>query len=165
VCIFLSICFYAITGLTASSGIGEYVAELYANVVTPGAVKVHASAGNQLQGRSGGRSWWDFFTAAGSSFAQPALTVAPDGLVGISQCARNPLQLTDINRRLLPHGSVNNEGRAVVVNGQVPSLQKLTSSFSIANNGERFVGGSVDLYGRPHRVTHAISSFGMESMD
>lgn len=72
--------------------------------------------------------------------ADRALGVAADGLVPISRAAAHPAPLSPAPR---------------VCNGRVPPLAVLARDY------QRRGDGYVEVYGRLHRVTHPISSFGM----
>jgi len=101
------------TGLTASSGIAEYVGNMY----------------EQL--------------ARGASEKQVELPSNKEAsLCGVTDAANAPL----------PLGS-----RSRVANASVPSLEDLVKDYQTRDDG------CVMLYGRPQRVTHPLSSFGMEA--
>lgn len=95
------------TGLTASSGIGEYVYELCESLLSQQEV-VHASS----------------------------------EMVGVTRAATSsqvPLKCDDIE--------------------MVPTLEDLARDYRNSNDGK------VSVYGERVRVTHPISSFGMETLD
>ena len=102
------------TGLTASSGIGEYVADLV-----------------DVQFGAEPRSCW-----------VNSILEKPSDLPGVSSCAQSPIKVPP----------------DVKVNGKVPPLSELAKNFKSRGDG------TVEIYGKPHRVTHPISSFGMETM-
>ena len=101
------------TGLTASSGIGEYVADLHEKIKRPEYIP-----------------WAD--RADGDVNALP----------GVSESACNPLPVA----------------REPLRNPLVPPLEELARDYR--DRGD----GTVRVYGRIHRVTHPISSFGMETL-
>ena len=97
------------TGLTASSGIGEYVSELCENLL---------------------------------SLEESDVVHASSKMVGVTHAAtasQVPLKCDDIEI--------------------VPTLIDLAKDFQDSNDG------TVSVYGERFRVTHPISSFGMESFD
>lgn len=99
------------TGLTGSAGIGEYVADLYDEMVGTSAGLVHGGV--------------------------------PEGsLPGVTAAANAPLPLQRAPK---------------LWNGPVPTLEELAADY------QRRGDGCVELYGRVQRVTHALSSFGMEA--
>lgn len=141
------------------------MAELYANAVQPGAVKIHGSYSDAMSmtAQAETSSWWKSFFFSSSSTSS-RLKIAPDGLPGVSECARNPLKLSEINRHLFSASKDQKIDASLKHNQKVPALTKLASEFSLITSSDRkFNGGSVNIYGRDQRVTHAISSFGMES--
>lgn len=112
------------TGLTASSGIGEYVGELYAAVR---------------------HSFDPTFAVKPPAHGDTRLARSPDGLAGVSESARNPIE------------------KSAVANtpAKIPSIADLSRDYMSRNVPGQ--PGCVEVFGRLHRVTHPISSFGMES--
>ena len=120
------------TGLTASSGIAEYVADLLvAQLGKAGDGELVVAAAGSTAG------------ASASAVRDDTIVVAPDGLTPISAAARNPERLVATVSK--------------VSNARVPPLAEL------ARNYRERGDGFVEVYGRPQRVTHPISSFGMGS--
>jgi glycerol-3-phosphate dehydrogenase len=107
------------TGLTASSGIAEYVADLhdrmYDPALTPWAAQRRADADR---------------------------TGAKEALPGVTEVAHAPVKL---------HPEAKHSQK-------VPTLKQLADEF------KRRGDGYVTIYGRLHRVTHPISSFGLDSL-
>ena len=151
-------------GLTASSGIGEYTAELYANLVSPNAVPTHASQGPEPEQQKSNMSYlWRYLFTTQSPGKKDKFSAGSDGLIGVSQSAANPLPLSEINRPLLSRQVV---AKTCMNNSSIPPLSELAGSFTpLIDSDETYMGGYVQLYGRQQRVTHAISSFGMETMN
>ena len=106
------------TGLTASPGIAEHVADLCDRLVA---------------GEQGER------LPTGSD--DEAL------LVGVTDAAQRPIALAALPPARQPR----------FCNAPVPTLAELAADY------RRRGDGCVELYGRPHRVTHPIASFGMET--
>lgn len=138
-------------GLTASSGIGEYVAELYCDLISDQVI--------------------DRKKFPLKSFQNDLLqsNIAEDGLLGISVCASSPLSLDEINQNLIikksSNNNKNNNNTPIINCPTVPPLEVLAKEFqeNIKLTGKNPAEGSVTLYGRQHRVTHPIASFGLET--
>jgi L-2-hydroxyglutarate oxidase LhgO len=124
------------TGLSCAPGIGEYVAELYIGL-RDGTPPVHASASRAVDdGLSGASS-----CLGGSGRGHLPF---PDGCaVGVTEAALMPVPLEPAPERL---------------NGPVPSLAELAAEY------RRRGDGRVTLYGRLRRVTHPVTSFGLQSI-
>jgi hypothetical protein len=146
-------------GLTASSGIGEYVTELYCQLI---ASPSSSSPSPPPQQHCQNRSFLNDLTEG---------DIAADGLLGVSVSAHSPLTLEEVNQSPQP-----TTPRAIVLCPPVPPLESLAEDFQDnllqetapvghggggASRGAEH--GSVTLYGRQCRVTHPITSFGLES--
>ena len=133
------------TGLTASSGIAEYVIQLYEAMVNP-SNKPCTPFANESQGtlnleenpRSSSKS------VIGTSIPgdRNKLMEEANSMPGVTEAACHPDPL---------------DPRVKVANGPIPSLDELSESFNALGDG------TVEVYGRTWRVTHPISSFGMET--
>ena len=131
--------------MTASSGIGEYVTELYCEL---------------LSSSQENRSFVNDLTEG---------DIAADGLLGVSVSAHSPLSLEQINQC----AQQSTAPRTIVACPPVPPLESLAEDFQnnlqrrslVQNDGARSGAehGSVTLYGRQCRVAHPITSFGLES--
>ena len=139
------------TGLSASSGIGEYVTNLYEDIRNKDLVP-------DLEDRS--EDWKKTLLLAMQldGVAEPTQTQAYlkeqikvyrtlqirnrllDKILGISEAVRNPIPL-----------------RYCIHNTPLPSVQDLARDFKQRGTG------LVLLYGKEQRVTHPVSIFGMES--
>ena len=120
------------TGLSASAGIGEYVAELVEAV---------------LDGSSSSQN-------ASSSFVPPPH--ASDAIIGVTAAVeRGPLPVEEQGCR---NSSNRRRKSKIIHNASVPSLEELALDFCNAKDG------TVEVYGRRHRVTHPISFLGLQSL-
>lgn len=123
------------TGLTASSGIAEYVADLYDRIMSG---KLNGTVVmDRDRDRDGDRD----------------TNKAPDGLMGVTHCVANPLPLP-----LHPHPHSHNNRSC----SQVPCLAEMAADYQShlkSGDGQK---GTVLLYGKRVRVTHPITSFGLE---
>jgi hypothetical protein len=146
-CLSVSVSFDLPLGLTASSGIGEYVTELYCQLLD-------SSVKN--------RSFENDLTRD---------DLAKDGLLGVSICAASPLALDDVNFNYqirspsaAPSSPPSNLPR-VIPCPPVPPLAQLAKEFqeNLRNSKKNPAEGTVTLFGRQCRVTHPITSFGLES--
>lgn len=136
--------------MTASSGIGEYVTELYCGL---------------LSSTQENRSFINDLTEG---------DIAADGLLGVSVSAHSPLSIEQINQCAQQCTST----RTIVACPPVPPLESLAEDFQnilqrrslvqapISDSGRTGAEhGSVTLYGRQCRVAHPITSFGLESFE
>lgn len=122
------------TGLSCAPGIGEYVAELYIGL-RDGRPPVHASACRPADAGVAGVSG----RSAGHGQPRPA-----DGCaVGVTEAALGPVPLEPAPERR---------------NGPMPSLATLAAEY------RRRGDGRVTLYGKLRRVTHPVTSFGLQTI-
>jgi hypothetical protein len=134
------------TGLSCAPGIGEYVAELCIGLRdrTP---PVHASAGaaafSDVAGVSGLAASSDVAGVSSRAAVNGHVPPADGCAVGITEAALRPVPLEPAPRRL---------------NGPVPPLAALAAEY------RRRGDGRVTLYGRLRRVTHPVTSFGLQTM-
>jgi hypothetical protein len=148
-------------GLTASSGIGEYVTELYCQLLTSSDSSSSSCSPQQWQNRS-------FLNDLSEE------DIAEDGLLGVSVSAQSPLALKEINHT---HSLTSRKQQFVVPCPAVPPLESLAQDFQhslsllsrsatqdkTTTDATGAEHGSVNLYGKRCRVTHPITSFGLES--
>ena len=125
------------TGLTASSGIAEYVASLYEPMLrgcAPGAGEGEGEASVQGvagEGSGGYRTQWS-----------PGQDRDAEWLLGVTEAATKLVPL---------------DARVSVQNPPIPSLAVLAAEYQARGDG------MVTLFGKEWRVAHPIASFGLES--
>ena len=96
-----------------------------------------------------------------------SLDIAPDGLVSVSSSALNPepaIQQGLHSTCAGKCGRKSDSGKSVhhsATHMSIPPLSVLAESYQ--NNAAKGKEGYVTLFGKDYRVTHPISSFGMES--
>jgi hypothetical protein len=83
------------------------------------------------------------------------------GLRAVTDCAHEPLPL----QHQQPSKSSADSSDSLQCCQKVPSLAELSKDFKahLQKQAGATLSGTVELYGRRHRVTHPISSFGMET--
>ena len=116
--------------MTASPAIGEYVGDLADELL--GSTSQEEKEEEDKNTDSDGK-------------LNESAKLAPDGLIGVTAAATNPLPLSNHKARPKHH------------NSPVPTLTELAADY------RRRGDGCVKVYGRVVRVTHPLASFGMES--
>ena len=118
------------TGLTASSGIGEYVGQLYAEL-------------NDVKSRTNiSDTQWNH----------------ERNMMGVSDSAANALPPPLASSTSTTH-TVDSTGKYEGMH--IPSLEELRADYKLRSS-DAVTAGTVELFGKSARVTHPISSFGME---